>query len=444
MDANKLQRFQNRVFKQMVSYAYSVPLYHEKYKKTGIHPHNIKGIKDITKLPFITKRDLVENYPKRIIPSTYNEKGGFVICTGGTTGKPVSIYTDHISMGIAGAITIRELRHFNLHWRKSKFVHIGNFNQYRIDKIAHENFTTHLQSFISMKNRLNIDVNTPIVDIIKKLDVFTPDIIMAYPVVFQHLAYLRRNGYGNHIKPKLCWTGGAILDNYTRRYVQDAFGCPLLNIYPSVEAGGDIAFECTEGKWHIHGDFYYLEAINENNELVEAGKRGHVVLTKLWGKGTPIIRYTGMDDWVRLSGFTECACGLQTPTIKGGVEGRKRANIILPNGKVFPPGAFCFIEPVLHKLNTFKVKQYQIVQRTLYEIEILLVIDPELRNKGPSVDKIAAEIIQVYKGKVGPDVSVIVHEVDKIKGEKNASKPPPIVVSCLTEEEGYSVFTSKI
>ena len=45
---------------------------------------------------------------------------------------------------------------------------------------------------------------------------------------------------------------------------------------------------------------------------------------------------------------------------------------------------------------------------------------------------------------VGPDVSVNVHEVDKIKGEKNASKPPPIVVSCLTEEEGYSVFTSKI
>jgi len=78
------------------------------------------------------------------------------------------------------------------------------------------------------------------------LDSFRPDIIMAYPAIFQHLAFLKRKGYGKNIKPTLFWTGGAMLDDYTRSYVEDAFECRLLNIYPSVEAGSDIAFECME------------------------------------------------------------------------------------------------------------------------------------------------------------------------------------------------------
>ncbi|MEA3457105.1 MAG: hypothetical protein U9R21_00320, partial [Candidatus Thermoplasmatota archaeon] len=305
-----------------------------------------------------------------------------------------------------------------------------------------KNFQSHIESFISMKNHLNIDVDLPMVDIINKLDSFRPDVIMAYPGIFQHLAFLKRKGYGKNIKPKFFWTGGAMLDEYTKNYVEDAFGCRLLNIYPSVEAGANIAFECLDGNWHIHSDFFNVEAINDNGELVPAGERGHVVLTRLWGGGTPIIRYTGMDDWVRLSSHKECSCGLATPIIEGGVEGRMRANIVLPNGKIFPPGAFCFITPVLHKLKTFKVKQYQIVQKKIDEIDILLVIDDNLRNVGASVDTIAKNIKEAYLKKVGLGVVINVKEVTEIKKAKNASKPPPIVVSHVKTEEGYRVLES--
>jgi phenylacetate-coenzyme A ligase PaaK-like adenylate-forming protein len=222
--------------------------------------------------------------------------------------------------------------------------------------------------------------------------------------------------------------------------VENAFGCRLLNIYPSVEASADIAFECLEGTWHIHSDYFDVEAIDENGELVVPGERGHVVITRLWGRGTPIIRYTGMDDWVRLGPSKDCDCGLSTPVIEGGVEGRKRANIVLPSGKVFPPGAFCFITPVLHKLQTFKVKQYQIVQKKIDEIEILLVIDEDLRDVGPSVDEVAKNIKEMYQKKSGPDVKINVKEVKEVKNPKDASKPPPIVVSYVKQDEGYKVL----
>jgi len=439
---DQLERFRNKTFRNIVRYAYTVPLYHDKYKKAGIKPDDIKSLEDIKKLPFITKKELVDSYPDKIIPRDYNKNNSFVVCTGGTTGKPVSVYTDLYTMGKPGGIAVRELNYFNINWRKSKIVHIGNFNPYRIDKITEDNFNSHLNSFVSMKNRLNIDVSTPIFEIINQLDEFKPDLVMSYPAVFQHLAFIRRKGHGKNIKPKLFWTGGAMLDDYTRRYVEDAFKCRLLNIYPSVEAGADIAFECFENTWHVNYDFFNLEAIDEKGELVSEGERGHLVITRLWGRGTPIIRYTGMDDWVKLLPWYECSCGLKTPVIINGVEGRQRANIILPNGKVFPPGAFCFITPVLHKLKTFKVKQYQIVQKKIDEIEILLVIDDDLRSKGPSVKEISKNIEEAYRKKVGPDVNITIKEVDEIKN-KESSKPPPIVVSFVKQKQGYNILKSK-
>jgi phenylacetate-CoA ligase len=442
-DKFTMEKYRDRLFKSILKYAFSVPIYHEKYKKSGIYFDDIKGIKDIEKLPFITKKELVDGFPDKIIPMNYDRKKGFVICTGGTTGKPVSIYTDFLTMSTAAGITIRELKYFNLHWRKSKFVHIGNFNQYRIDKIAQENVDRHIKVFFKMQNRLNIDVNLPMIDMINELNKFKPQVIMSYPSIFQHLAFLKRKGYGEDIKPKLLWTGGAILDDYTKDYVEDAFGCKIKNIYPSVEAGADIAFECRNGNWHINYDFFNIEAIDENGNVVSPCERGHVVLTRLWGKGTPIIRYTGMDDWVRIKPYEKCDCGLKTPMILNGVEGRKRANIVLPNGKIFPPGAFCFITPVLQKLRTFKVKQYQIVQKKINQIDILLVIDDDLRDVGPSFSEIAENIKEIYQKKVGKDVNISVKEVKEIKNMENKSKPPPIVISNVTMQEAYSILESK-
>jgi len=426
---DQINRYKNKAFKKMVSYAYTVPVYHEKYKRAGIHPNDIKTIEDIKKLPFISKDELKHNFGKNLLPRNYNQSNAYTYCTGGTTGKPLCLYIDFYTIASAALISLRELRLLHIPTKNLRFVHIGNFNPNRIDLLSQQLFEKYLGFLNITKNQLNIDVSMPFKDIMRKLDDYDPDVIMTYPATFQHLAYLKRNGHGDHIKPKICWTGGAMLDEYTRTSVQDAFDCPLLNIYPSVEAGADIAFECYDGTWHVHDDFFHLEAIDEQENLVKKGERGHIVLTRLWGRGTPIIRYTGMDDWIKLTDPITDSCGLNTTTIKGGVEGRRRANIILPNGHVFPPGAFCFITPVLTKFNTFKVKQYQIIQQDLHHIDILLVIDEKLRHAGVPVEKIKSEIKNIYEQKAGGDVSITIKEVDEIPHKKNASKPPPIVIS---------------
>ena len=434
--SEKLQRYRDKELRKIVKYAYAVPLYKKRYDEANIRPNDIRGINDITKLPFVSKQDIRDNFPDNIIPEKYNKKKGYVIGTGGTTGNPVAIYTDFPTMLRSVGPSLREMKYFGLSWKKSRMVHLGNFNRYRIDSVIENKFLSQIPVY-SLKNILNIDVNEPIKSIMNKLNEFKPDLIISYPAIFQHLAFLKKKGFGEHVNPKLMQVGGAILDDYTRSYVEDAFNCKLLNVYPSVEAGANIAFECEERNWHIHSDFFHVEAIDKNMELVAPGERGHIVITRLWGKGTPILRYTGMNDWITLSDGEKCSCGKKSPIFAKPVEGRMRANIILPNGKVFPPGAFCFISPVLHDLKTYKVKRFQVVQKKIDEIEILLVIDEDLRDTGASFEEIAKGIKKIYREKAGPEVKITVKEVKEIKDDPKSGKPAPIVVSHVKLEDGY-------
>jgi len=440
LSPSQLDRYRDRALRKIISYASTVPLYEKKYKAAKINLQDIRSIHDITKHPLISKQDLRDNFPDRIIPRTYKKENAHVVCTGGSTGKPVSIYTDFQTILRAMGPVLAEMRYFKMNLRKIRMAHIGNFNRYRIDSVIQNYFLPQMKPFYFLSNTLNIDVSTPVKEIMDRLNEFRPDLIISYPALFQHLAFLKKKGLGNRVHPKLLQVGGDILDEYTRRYVEDAFGCRMRNIYPAVEAQANIAFECYEGNWHLHADFFHLEAVDEHQELLAPGERGHLVITRLWGRGTPIVRYTGMDDWVTLSDNEHCSCGLRSVILKKPVEGRMKANIVLPSGKVFPPGAFCFIEPVMHDLNTFKIKQYQVIQKKIDEIEILLAIDEDLRTSGPSLDLIASRIKEIYQQKTGPEVTITVREVPEIKGDPALGKPAPIVVSYVSKEEGYKQF----
>ena len=439
----QLERYRDNSLRKMISYAYKIPLYRKKYKEAGIHPSDIQGIKDIQKIPFVSRQELRDNFPDGIISSNYNKEKGYVICTGGTTGKyccnsgsePVCTYTDIPTMLRSIIISTREQRFFKLKRGKTRIAHIGNFNPFKFDEVFEKNIISHAKPFFSFQNYLSMQASNQTQEILERLDAFRPDVIISYPTIFQDLAFLMKKGHGKNILPKLLLVGGAMLDEYTRNYVEDIFGCRMFNTYASCESGAEIAFECTERNWHIHSDFFHLEAVDENMESVAPGERGHLVITRLWGSGTPIIRYTGMEDWITLGDGKKCSCGLKSPIFGRPVEGRILSNIVLANGRVFPPSAFLFITSVLQNLKTYKVKKFQIVQKKIDEIDILLVIDDDLRDKDPTFEEITRRLEDIYSEKVGPEVKITVKEVEEIKDEPNSGKPAPLVVSYVNLDD---------
>jgi len=437
MNSKQIKQYRTKALRKMVSYAYTVPVYRKKYKEAGITPKDIKKIEDIKKLPFISRTDLKEVFPDGVVPKNFDIKKGQVICTGGTTSKyccqsgsePVCTYTNHSTLLRSIIISKREYNYFNLDLRKTKVAHIGNFNPYKFDEVYKENIIENAKIFFSFKNQLNMHASRNTHTFIKKLEKFNPEIIISYPSIFQDISYLKRKGYGEKIQPKLLFVGGAMLDEYTRKYVESALKCRMLNIYSSCESGANIAFECLKGNWHIHSDFFHIEAVDKDMQTVEPGERGQLVITRLYGGGTPIIRYTGMEDWVTLGGGKKCSCGLKNPIFDKPVEGRVASNIILPDGKKIPPSQFLDVANVLVELNTFKVKKFQIIQEEVDEIDIFLVIDNDLRSKEPSFEKIAKKIKKAYADKIGSKININVKETDEIKSDPKTGKPEPILIS---------------
>ncbi|NIA10146.1 MAG: hypothetical protein GWP10_10590, partial [Nitrospiraceae bacterium] len=150
--------------------------------------------------------------------------------------------------------------------------------------------------------------------------------------------------------------------------------------------------------------------------------------TKLYGRGTPVIRYTGMNDFI-IPLERECDCGIHTHLL-GIVGGRKVDSIVLEDGRIIPPSSITGIPgKVMHELGTDKIQQFQIIQKSMDKVEIHLVIDETLRDVGPGVDEIFRLLKEKYQQKFGDGVEVVVKEVKEIKKSENVDTPPHVVIS---------------
>jgi phenylacetate-CoA ligase len=157
----------------------------------------------------------------------------------------------------------------------------------------------------------------PIERLVAELHAIAPTIIGTYPSVAVLLAEERLAGR-LQIEPKEIWTGGETLTTSMRRFVQQVFGCPVVNSYGASEFL-TLAWECRCGCMHFNSDWAILEPVDEHGQPVPADQPGAtVLLTNLANHVQPLIRYDLGDRVVIHS--RPCACGSCLPVID--VQGR--------------------------------------------------------------------------------------------------------------------------
>ena len=89
MPSEKLKELQLKRLKELVSRVYTNNKYYKKkLNEAKVKPSDIKSLKDIEKLPFLTKNDLREYYPFGLVCTEIDEVVE-VHASSGTTGKPV-------------------------------------------------------------------------------------------------------------------------------------------------------------------------------------------------------------------------------------------------------------------------------------------------------------------------------------------------------------------
>ncbi|UCF50082.1 MAG: phenylacetate--CoA ligase family protein [Thermoplasmatales archaeon] len=416
LNDEKLRKYQDKRLRKMVKFAYTVPLYHDKYKKEGIHPEDIRGIMDIKKLPTISKYDFKKYYPDGIISSKINKNKLIEVTTSGTTGKSLSIYVDMFDI-VAGLFGyIRSIREHGIDWRKDKLTIIADFAPHTVESgYIHKGLQPRLSSNLFFKNMQWLNTNDPPEKVIEEINKFKPDFIGGYVGMLGHLALLKEKGFGKDISPRVIATTGSPLSNSLKDLMMKSFNAEIFQSYGSTESGS-IAFQCKNGKYHVMSDLVHLEYL-KNGKEVSSEEAGKIVLTKLYGIGTPIIRYDAINDIVSPS-VEKCNCGLSGGLIEK-IYGRDDISLYSPDGRIILPASFGEIfSRILYELKTNKLKDAIIIQHSLKKIELQVVIDEKQRDIGPSVEKIFSVLRQGLQEKLGSNVEIITKEVKKIDRQK--------------------------
>ncbi|MEF8847674.1 MAG: hypothetical protein V5A68_00880 [Candidatus Thermoplasmatota archaeon] len=416
----RLRRYQDRQFKKMVEFAYTVPLYRDKFSEKGLKPNEVKGLKDIDKLPFLDKKDFKKYYPDGLISNKVNRDNLIEVSTSGTTGKSLSIFVSlfDIVKGLFGYI--RKLREYNINWRKHRLSIIGDFAPHTVETgYINKGLETDRNFRFLFKNIQWLDTNDDPEKVIEKLNDFDPYFIGGYTGMLGHLALLKTKGMGRNVSPHVIASTGAPLDRYLKKFIQDAFNSEIFESYGSTETG-PIAFHCRNNSYHVLSDYVFLEYFDEDKP-VKPGDAGEIVVTKLYGNGTPILRYTAMKDIVQPS-QKNCGCNLSGDLIDK-IYGRKDLGIYLPDGKMLLPSSWGRVySKVLYDLKTNRLRDTQIIQHSLDEIEIKVKIKHDSRETSDLSEKIIGAIKSEFIGLVGSDVNVTVKEVDEIKRKKDEAR----------------------
>lgn len=414
VNADNLKKFQDKQLRKLIKYAYTVPFYHEKYMNAGIHPSDIQSTDDIGKLPFISKEDIRKNFPDRIISATTNRTKTVKSYTSGTTGISISIYVDMytIVQGLLGYV--RVIKEHNIDWRKTRMTVIADLSEHSVEReYLTDGVIPKLKPFFSFGNMQIFHTYDDPKKLIKKITSFQPEFIGGYPGMLRQLALLKRRGLGKDIQPRCIISGGSVLDEYLKSYIENSFETRVFDAYGAMESG-PMAFQCRQGNYHIHSDLVYLEVVDDNDEPVSPGEPGHLAVTRFYDGGTPIIRYTGLNDIITPTDEI-CDCGITSGLISE-IHGRENQSLVLSGGRILLPSSISkFFGEISEKIDITKIQRSQIIQHKLNKFEMVVLVDNETRKTTPPLEKIFSTIQEGFREKFGPNIDIDFKETDYFK-----------------------------
>jgi len=196
-------------------------------------------------------------------------------------------------------------------------------------------------------------------------------------------------------------TAEMLLPHY-REGIEAALDCRVFDDY-GCNDGGFESFECSRHRgWHYND----LQSILELGDPDQHGF-GTLVVTNLWNRSTPFIRYEN-GDRISLAG-ARCACGSKFPLIDG-IEGRSADILHFSNGQSFvcPP----------HLFGDMDIDGWQVVQTEPAKVEVRLA-------KAGALDHHAvSKVERVMRHHLSEPISIEVKHVEALAVTRNGKLKP--------------------
>lgn len=325
---DEISALQLKRLKWSLSHAYNnVPMYKKRFDEAGVHPDDLKALKDLAKFPFTYKNDLRANYPFGLF-AVPREEIIRVHASSGTTGKPTVVGYTKQDIDNWADLVARSLRAAGL--RKGDMVHNAyGYGLFTGGLGAHYGIERLGATVVPMGGGQTEKQVGLITD-------FKPDGIMVTP---SYMLNILEQYHKQGMDPRECSLAVGIFGaepwtDAMRSEVEEAFDMHAVDIYGLSEImGPGVANECVETKdgpviWEDH---FYPEIINpETGEVCEDGEQGELVFTTLTKEGLPMIRYRTRDLTRLLPGTARSMRRMEKIT------GRSDDMMILRGVNVFP------------------------------------------------------------------------------------------------------------
>ncbi|MCR2048951.1 phenylacetate--CoA ligase [Acetatifactor muris] len=329
MSRDEMSALQGARLVKLVDRVYhNVEYYRKKMQAVGLEPGDIRGLEDLTKLPFTTKDDLRDTYPFGLF-AVPNSQIVRIHASSGTTGKATVVgYTrrdiDMWSECVARCITMADLgREDIIQVAYGYGLFTGGLGgHYGAEKMG---ATVVPMSTGNTKKLINMMVDFGVTGIL-----CTPSYLMHIAETIQEM------GVRDKIKLKASLNGAEPWTEKMRNKIEEMLGIHAHDIYGLSEImGPGVATDCQFHKGlHVHEDYFLPEIVDrETFKPVEDGVTGELVISTLAKEGIPLIRYRTKD--LTSIDHTPCECGRTTARIAR-FTGRSDDMLIIRGVNVFP------------------------------------------------------------------------------------------------------------
>ncbi|MBA7606551.1 hypothetical protein ES703_13701 [subsurface metagenome] len=362
----ELKGIQLKLLRRLVCHCYNtVPYYKTLMDQRRIRADSINALEDIKQFPILTKKDVLQA-GKSIVSTKYPTWLMHTAHTGGTTGTPLLIWRDIISIGNNHAFFRRQKDWAGIGLRDKIAILTGRLivkpDKKNACLYAYDPF---MKELILSTYHLSKDTAKEYAEVIRRHKVKAID---GYPSAVYLLAKTCLDS-GIELKLRSALTSSETLTESMRNTISQAFKCRVYDYYGNAERTC-IIHTCEHGSYHVIPEYGLTELIPMNDR---ADGRCRVISTGFWNMAMPLIRYdTGDILW---KSDKHCSCGRAYPVIKS-LSGRKGDVIRTPSGREF--GA-AILTHLLYGTN--HILESQIIQDASDHLTIEYVPTEKFSNK---------------------------------------------------------------
>lgn len=342
-----------------------------KYHFTNNHFYN-KLVTDKTvsweELPILTKKNLQQSLYKRLSKG-FTTKNIFKGKTSGSSGQPFTFGKDKYAHAMAWAAFHKAYSQHGIDLNTSLQARF-----YGIPLHGKGRYLELIKDFVSYRKRFPIfNMNDEVLQgFINKFSKYNFEYINGYTSSIVLLAKYCQSK--NTVLKSICPTlkigivTSEMLFPDDRLLLEKWLGIPIINEYGASEVGL-MAMQNANGDFEINQHNLFIEVVDEENKQVPDGEIGRILVTDLYNKATPMIRYEIGD----LGSLATLDNGTR---ILKDLQGRTSDVALLPSGKVIPGLTFYYVTKAIIK-EDLDILEFIVIQKkpALFEVQYVSKTD---------------------------------------------------------------------